>query len=538
MRRIMTIFTALVLFIGTWLPAVSVSATEGKAADYREYEIDVVALKDGTDERSVADQFIEDKAILQIHEHEKYVLLTMKNEIIALSVEYDGQFIDAEEVDREVETWTVKFPVKNLEEKLKTKIKVRAETPFGIYEGEYTLQLKFFNYPDDLDTDPATPGEEPGDKEDQEEPPLDDGVYTIDLQVLHESKDESSKLDEFVQKPARLIVDNEQKTLELKLINAVPIQSFALIQNGEEIPVELEILDNNPATKQAVFPVENLTETIWAAVGIQAGGYQAKYTVRMQLDVDSIKKSVEETPDPVDDGDDPVTPPGDDEDQGDNKEKPKEEKDPKVLAPGKYTIDFTIYKDGTNEVSVMEQYVVKPAILIVSGEGHFIQLTLTSSSLIKKFLTEQDGQYVPAKIVSENKEDDTRVVEFPVKDLSQKINAQTEVYIPAMNYHGEYTVQIQFDPDSIQKLTDEKKQAPGKEKPQKQEPEKQVREQTEEDASLTFDRDADKGQNDQEKGEERVENVQTADTTVILPFLIMLILSAAMLIKKYKYGTL
>ncbi|MBD2794656.1 NEAT domain-containing protein, partial [Xenorhabdus sp. CUL] len=79
-------------------------------------------------------------------------------------------------------------------------------------------------------------------------------------------------------------------------------------------------------------------------------------------------------------------------------------------------------------------------------------VTLKSSSLIKNFQTEKDGAFVDAKVVSEDKEKDTRVVEVEVEDLSKKLNAKVKVDIDSMNYHHFYDIQFAFDQDSIKAL--------------------------------------------------------------------------------------
>ena len=49
----------------------------------------------------------------------------------------------------------------------------------------------------------------------------------------------------------------------------------------------------------------------------------------------------------------------------------------------------------------------------------YVSFTLTNSSWITKFEFEKNGSFVDAKVLGANKEQDTRVVEVEVADLSK-----------------------------------------------------------------------------------------------------------------------
>lgn len=122
------------------------------------------------------------------------------------------------------------------------------------------------------------------------------------------------------------------------------------------------------------------------------------------------------------------------------------------LANGEYTINFDVLKDGTNEVSVMDTYTEKPAKLFVDNGQNKVHLTLTHSDWIKEFKVEKAGEFVDAVVVDEKEEAKKRVIEFEVPNLAEKLNAKTHVVItgiPGFNYDNRYTVQIQFDTDSL-----------------------------------------------------------------------------------------
>ena len=79
----------------------------------------------------------------------------------------------------------------------------------------------------------------------------------------------------------------------------------------------------------------------------------------------------------------------------------------------------------------------------------YVAMTLKNSEWITKFQTENNGGFADAKVVSEDKAANTRVVEFEANDLFAKLNAKVKVDIDSMNYHHFYDVQIQFDTTKI-----------------------------------------------------------------------------------------
>ncbi|KOS26353.1 cell surface protein [Bacillus anthracis] len=119
------------------------------------------------------------------------------------------------------------------------------------------------------------------------------------------------------------------------------------------------------------------------------------------------------------------------------------------LADGKYNIAFKVLKSNKDEESRMNKYFESPATLTVKNGKKYVSFTVKNSSWIKSFQIEKDGEFVETKVLSENKEENTRVVEFEVDDLSKKLNAKVKVDIPIINYHHSYDIRIAFDRNSI-----------------------------------------------------------------------------------------
>ncbi|TKH19836.1 cell surface protein, partial [Bacillus cereus] len=114
--------------------------------------------------------------------------------------------------------------------------------------------------------------------------------------------------------------------------------------------------------------------------------------------------------------------------------------DPKALKDGEYRIGFKVLKDQTDEISMMNTYTKSPGVLKVKDGKKYVSFTLTNSTWITKFEFEKNGSFVNAKVLSENKEQNTRVVEVEVNDLSKKLNAKVKVDIDSMNYHHFYDI--------------------------------------------------------------------------------------------------
>ncbi|PWW03289.1 heme-binding NEAT domain protein, partial [Paenibacillus cellulosilyticus] len=111
-----------------------------------------------------------------------------------------------------------------------------------------------------------------------------------------------------------------------------------------------------------------------------------------------------------------------------------------TVPDGKYSINFTIKKQGTNEASVMNGYVVHPGTLNVSGGVYKVTLRLTQSNEITGFTV---GGVTPTTI-SSNTSKNTRDVQFTVSDLTTTLSGWVKIDWPAFNYHEDYNVQIEL----------------------------------------------------------------------------------------------
>lgn len=164
---------------------------------------------------------------------------------------------------------------------------------------------------------------------------------------------------------------------------------------------------------------------------------------------------------------------GPDEDENE----PITELDPENLSEGVYTLDYTFLKKGEDQASSMDSFTDGPAFVKVDQDGNqFVALTLTSADMIQWFKV--NGKEVT--ILQENEENQTRIVEFEVDNLTEKQAGKVFVEVPGM-YSTDHEVDLVFNVDSLEEADDneypenenvkpEPKPEPGTEDPTEEKP--------------------------------------------------------------------
>lgn len=108
------------------------------------------------------------------------------------------------------------------------------------------------------------------------------------------------------------------------------------------------------------------------------------------------------------------------------------------IADGSYQVQYEMKEASSENTSIADGYFSKPATLIVKDGVKHIQLTLTSSDMIKSLSTPSG----PVSVVSEG--DDSRVVKFKVADLSKPINMEMHIVVPDL-YDTTHTARAVFN---------------------------------------------------------------------------------------------
>ncbi len=117
---------------------------------------------------------------------------------------------------------------------------------------------------------------------------------------------------------------------------------------------------------------------------------------------------------------------------------------PQYPADGYYFMPFRVLKDGTDQTSIMNSYVVTNALVKVSGGTKTVSFTVKQSAeVVGLKLNGSSGT-----VTGRNTADNTRVVAFTLSNLSSKISGWVDVNWPAINYVHSYNIQFLFDESS------------------------------------------------------------------------------------------
>ncbi|PFN72123.1 sortase, partial [Bacillus cereus] len=253
---------------------------------------------------------------------------------------------------------------------------------------------------------------------------LADGEYSIGFKVLKDTSDEESMMNQYSVSPGTLKVKNGKKKVSFTLEHSSWITKFETEKSGQFVATNVINEDKEKDTRVVEFEVDDVEKVLNAKVKVDIDflNYHHDYDVRIAFDQNSITPVHVEQPN---EKEDPANKP-DPNENPDPSQKPDQKPDPdqqpnsNTIKDGEYSIPFKVLKDQTDEESKMNTYMVNPGVLKVENGKKKAIVTLKSSSLIKNFQTEKDGAFIDAKVVSEDKEKDTRVVEFEVNDLSKK----------------------------------------------------------------------------------------------------------------------
>src|SRR5699024_2369344 len=182
------------------------------------------------------------------------------------------------------------------------------------------------------------------------------------------------------------------------------------------------------------------------------------------------------------------------------------------IADGSYQVNYEMKENNSENTSIDDGYFSSPATLTVENGVQYIQLTVTSSDMIKS-LSAPSG---PVDVVSEDTANDTRNVKFKVDgDLSQPLSMDMNIVYPDMpampgGYDKDHTARAVFDVSGLPEAGDEPASSDNNDEP----------------TNAGCASDSNGGSSD--GGEESaVDNPQTGDDTPIALYVTLLIASVA-----------
>lgn len=305
---------------------------------------------------------------------------------------------------------------------------------------------------------PVPPGKSPNG--------LVDGIYSIDFKVLKYGTDTKSVMQDYVKIPGSLQVVNGTQYVSIVLKQSKEITEFKVEQSGSLTDTTVVSSDEKENTRVVKFQVPNLDDKVkgWVKVDWAAFNYFHSYDVHLAFDKSSIR---------------PLN--------GNLSKVLNAKPFPKSLKVGEYTMNYTLLISATSpeqaktednktdkktdknaqKKSFINDLVKHPANLSIQEDGKkLVTFTVNKSKEMPMIQVEQDqvekeaDPFADVKVVSSNEKENTRVVQFEVKDASTK-KARIKMDWPD-KYNLIYTVDMTFDLDSIKpvKKEEEKKEEP------------------------------------------------------------------------------
>ncbi|MBM5605441.1 sortase B protein-sorting domain-containing protein [Listeria seeligeri] len=471
-----------VILVFQMIPGFTASAADSKLKDGGEYQVQVNFYKDNTGkttkESSEADKYIDHTATIKVENGQPYMYLTITNsnfwQTMAVSKDgtrpekpaqaevYQDSYQDVQTVSTDAtnNTRVEKFKLNSLDDIIFSymHIKVDAINYDHWYQVDLTIDPSSFKViSEPTVTNPVT---------------LADGIYTIPFVAKKANDDTNSSMQNYFDNPAWLKVKNGKKTVAMtvndnKTVTALKTQLAGALQD-----VKVVSEDKDANTRIVEFEVGDLNQPLAAHVNYEApfngSVYKGQADFRYVFDTTKVVAASsypgtdvtppvvdpEEPNPPVVTPEKPTTPPV--------TTPPTTPSKPSVVDPKNllnnhtYSIDFDVFKDGTTETSMMESYIMKPAVIKVENNQPYVYLTLTNSSWIKTFQFKQDGVWKDMEVVSGDLNKNTRTVKYPVKDGTANTDVKTHVLIenmPGFSYDHEYIVQVKLNETTIKDIT-------------------------------------------------------------------------------------
>src|SRR5699024_4060764 len=248
-----------------------------------------------------------------------------------------------------------------------------------------------------------------------------------------------SIMDGFKKGPANIKKDDKGNYLvSMSFNNGSMIKSFNI--NGNEAHATTQDID----IKVFEFPLKDLTKKYRVNVVVDVPGVYDNQKHEVDLVFDDINTKPTPTPTPK-----PKPTPDPGKDKGGNGKVMGSQQKGKVSDYNFFEIDYTFYKSGTKEVSIMDDFTKGSAIVREHKKNNkkHVSMTLTNADMIEYVLV--NGKDV--NVLKANKNEMT--IEFPVKDLNQKQSVKAFINVPGL-YETEHEVDLVFDMASKRKLSE------------------------------------------------------------------------------------
>ncbi|WP_167670185.1 NEAT domain-containing protein [Paenibacillus tianmuensis] len=266
------------------------------------------------------------------------------------------------------------------------------------------------------------------------------GQYSFDLVVISGDRFGSS-VSSYLEHTGKLTVQDRKKFLSFQRKNGVTIANFQLLRadgTTQDIPAQEAPTSRESEAARTLaagaadvrYEIDDVTATYLVKLAVAKDTGTEERSFRIALS--NLVPASPGGPGPAN----PNTP----------------AKSPNGLADGTYSIDFKVLKYGTDNKSVMQDYVKTPGSLKVENGTQYVSIVLKQSKEITEFKVEQGGSLTDTTVVSTDEKENTRIVKFQVPNLDEKVKGWVKVDWAAFNYFHSYDVHIAFDKSSMKEL--------------------------------------------------------------------------------------
>lgn len=247
----------------------------------------------------------------------------------------------------------------------------------------------------------------------KEQVPVKDGVYQVELSFLsHEAADQEALFSN----QAELTVREGTHTLTVSVAHEKLVLSVAAKQQGETLTTSYHTAEN-----LVQFDIKNSQQKF-----VLTGTYQQSkehqpeaFSYVLSINLDSL---------PVEQA-----------------SLVKEQS----LADNE--INYQVLTYGTEEHSVMNDYVHPVMKISKEGNRFYAQMEIIKSSWITQLTVEQQGKMVEPKVIAQR--GNSKIIQFEVEDFQQKLKLWVEVNLPELTYSYDYFVELAFDQQQAKRFT-------------------------------------------------------------------------------------
>ncbi|WP_412519990.1 NEAT domain-containing protein [Staphylococcus simulans] len=283
-------------------------------------------------------------------------------------------------------------------------------------------------------------------------------IKEIPFKVYKENSQDVSVMNDYMAHPATVKTKNNKVYLQFKLLHPEWWKAFELYEGDKQCDVRTVSETKEARIVEVEVTPETQTLTSKVHIIVPDIHYDHHYTTKIDLEAQlpkDVTPNVQPTPKPS-----PESKPKHDV-QPQPGTQPTEKHTPKKVIPKEshshvsemQNLNFKVLKHQTNERSVMNQYMVHPAKVTYYNQQATVQMTLNNAAWWKSFEIFNGETRVPVKVISEDTQQDQRIIEFNMPKDQKMLTSKVHIIVPHLNYDHHYTTEIMFNESAIETNT-------------------------------------------------------------------------------------